>query len=134
MGDTLGLVEGLAEGMVVGLADGDKVGDTLGLKVGLAGLAEGDEVGDRLGLEEGLPEGERVGLCVGDATNSADSIDTSMSNEETASASNSSLFTTALTSSVTPDSSDEISYSTVSSYPRSLRLLRELDEPRTANI
>ena len=98
------------------------------------GLDDGDELGDLLGLFDGLIEGDRVGLCVGDATTSAVSIDTSMSNEVTATVLNSSLLTTVLMLSDTPVSSEDISYSTVSSYPSSLRFLCEPDKSRAAII
>lgn len=91
------------------------------------GWLDGESEGIKLGLDDGsllgLSEGDRVGLCVGDATTSADSIDTSMSNEVTATVSNSSLLTTVLIVSDTPVSSEDISYSTFSSYPSSLRFL-----------
>ena len=101
----------------------------------LLGWEEGMLLGwiDSLGWEEGMLLGWDVGLWVGVAATSADSIDTSISKELAASLLNSSLLTTSLIVSDTPAESEEISYSTSRVYPScSFKLL--LEPVRAARI
>lgn len=126
---------GLSAGKVDGLDDGDSeveflvgffvgeveggfvwpgtVGADVGFFVGFfVGLCVGVIEGLSVGFLVGLFVGEAEGLAVGVVSTCADSIVTSISNEEAAAALKSSPLTTSLTVSDTPVALEEISYMT----------------------